>query len=224
MGADIRHGVEFAPCCVAQGGDDHAGERAVAAVQRARQVDVPLPDQRADRARTDEHLAVVEDPLRQGAEVIPVTDLAADPLRHGAVANGAAIVGDEYVGADLVQQHEVAAPGQQAEVVGIGLPGMGKDTQRLVRLEQFDPDLLLEQCRLARHAGLDARGGGGAFGERGADRAEPGECDQDHGGGDNADQPHGGADARPVHRGGTFEAIPSPVEAVAVQSTAISPA
>ena len=50
VGADIRHAVEFADGIDVQGGDDHAGERAIAVVQRARQVDVPLPNQPADRA------------------------------------------------------------------------------------------------------------------------------------------------------------------------------
>ena len=80
--ADIRHTVEFADGVGTQAGDDHAGERAIAAVQGARHVHVPQPHQLAHRGRTDECLVVVDDPLRQRAEVVEALNIGAHQFRH----------------------------------------------------------------------------------------------------------------------------------------------
>ena len=85
-------------------------------------------------------------------------------------------------------------------MVGICLPGVGEEAQRLVHLEQVDLDLLREQCRLICLPGFDARLGLAALRARGTERAEPGQSDQHKGGGSDAGESHGLADAHPVHR------------------------
>ena len=140
MAADIRHVVEAADGVDPQRGDDHAGEGAVAVMQRARQVHVPCRTSVPIVLGPTNILPSSKMPLGQRTEVVPVADVAADRLRHGAVANAAALVGDEQVRADLVQQHELVAPGQQAEMLGIGLPGMGEGRERLVDFEQDRPE------------------------------------------------------------------------------------
>jgi hypothetical protein len=109
------------------------------------------------------------------------------------------------------------------EVVGICLPGVGEEAQRLVHLLQVDLDLLREQCRLICLPGFDARLCLGALGARGAEGAEPGQPDQDRGGGGDADEPRGLADAHPVHRVNLYGAIVRPGVVPAAQPATVSP-
>ena len=141
--------------------------------------------------------AVVEDPLRQVAEVVAVADIAADHLRHGVVAHDAMFVGDVDVGTERVGQHEEVPPLEQREMARVDLPGMRQHAERLVELEQVELDLILEQRRLAGHVRFEACLGLVALRARVAERAEPGQRDQRRGRRDDDEQPHHAADARP---------------------------
>ncbi len=89
---------------------------------------------------------------------------------------------------------------------GVRFPGTRENPQRLVDLQELALQLLLEQFRLVRHAGFDPGLRLGPLRVDGAERAEPGQCDQRHGGGDDAEQSGDLAAAPQVHRSATYGA------------------